>query len=410
MRGRLLSIALILALLFVIHAETKITFAQEIILHSFNGNNLNDGSQPFGGVAFDNAGNLYGTTFAGGTLGYGTVYKLTPGTTGWSETLLWNFNGGDGWWPKGKLIFDAEGNIYSTTWFGGFLGYGGVFELSPDGGSWTFRELHSFNHLDKDAINPSTGLVRDSSGNYYGNAPGGGLFTWGAVYEVSPDGYSWSEKLLHSFNLSGDGSEPFGELAIDGSGNLYGTTGYGGESTTCFGGCGTVFELSPQAGGEWTYKILHNFNNNNGANPFGGLLVDATGNLYGMTTQGGTYNYGSVFKLSPSANGWKETILHNFNSNGVDGNNPSGALVQDGAGNLYGATGSGGVYNQGTVFELSQTSQGGWKETILHSFNSDGVDGMSPGSGISLDSSGNLYGTTEAGGVYGQGTIYEVMH
>ena len=138
--------------------------------------------------------------------------------------------------------------------------------------------------------------------------------------------------------------------------------------------------------------------------------MDATGNLYGMTTQGGTYNYGSVFKLSPSASGWKETILHTFNSDGVDGNNPSGALVQDGAGNLYGATGSGGVYNQGTVFELSPTSQGGWKETILHSFNSDGVDGMSPGSGISLDSSGNLYGTTEAGGVYGQGTVYEVMH
>jgi uncharacterized repeat protein (TIGR03803 family) len=117
-----------------------------------------------------------------------------------------------------------------------------------------------------------------------------------------------------------------------------------------------------------------------------------------------------VFKLSPSASGWKETILHAFNSNGVDGNNPSGTLVQDGVGNLYGATGSGGAYSQGTVFELSPTSQGGWKETILHSFNPNGADGTSPGSGISLDSSGNLYGTTEAGGVFGQGTVYEVMH
>jgi uncharacterized repeat protein (TIGR03803 family) len=171
--------------------------------------------------------------------------------------------------------------------------------------------------------------------------------------------------------------------------------------------------LTQKAGGGWSEKVLRGFSGTDGANPAGGLIFDPSGNLYGMTSVGGAYNYGVVFELSPTmGGGWKEAILHSFNSNGIDGNAPSGSLIRDAAGNLYGVTGYGGAYNYGTVFELRHTAHG-WREKILHSFNNDGVDGYYPGTGgLIIDASGNLYGTTENGGAYGTpftgGTVFEI--
>jgi uncharacterized repeat protein (TIGR03803 family) len=159
-------------------------------------------------------------------------------------------------------------------------------------------------------------------------------------------------------------------------------------------------------------KVLHNFTTNSadGQDPYTGVILDPAGNLYGTTGQGGKYNFGIVYELTPVAGGgWQETILHNFSDNGIDGNSPSGPLTLDAAGNLYGTTSSGGAHGYGTVFKLTRTTRGGWQETILHNFNDDGIDGYFPGSGVVLDGSGNIYGTTGGGGAYGYGAVYQVV-
>jgi uncharacterized repeat protein (TIGR03803 family) len=297
--------------------------AQETILHSFNGNSEQDGNEPVGGVVLDHSGNIYGTTFNGGILGDGTVYELSQQSGEWKSTQLLNFNGWGGMFPTANLVFDASGNLYGTTFFGGALSHGNAFELSPSSEGWSESGLHSFSGTGNDGTYPRSSLVFDASGNAYGTTPGGGTHTWGTVYELSPvAGGGWIEKLLHNFNVT-DGSEPFANVILDASGNLYGTTQNGGASTTCSGGCGVVFKLSPKVGGGWGVKVLHSFNGTDGANPAGGLIFDAFGNLYGMTSVGGLYDYGGIYELSPtSGGGWKETILHNFNSNGIDGNAP----------------------------------------------------------------------------------------
>src|ERR1019366_934096 len=211
-------------------------------------------------------------------------------------------------------------------------------------------------------------------------------------------------KVLYSFIHNGtDGGFPQAGLIFDAAGNLYGTTSEGGTSSSCSGGCGTVFELTPTAGGGWTEKVLHNFNSNgtDGANPYAGLIFDAAGNLYGTTTVGGTYYYGTVFELTPTAGGgWTEKVLHSFNYNGTDGNNPQASLTIDAAGNLYGTTSGGGTYGnyKGTVFELTPAAGGDWTETVLHNF--VGPDGAAPLAGLIFDAAGNLYGTTSGGGTY----------
>jgi uncharacterized repeat protein (TIGR03803 family) len=215
------------------------------------------------------------------------------------------------------------------------------------------------------------------------------------------------ETLLHSFGNGGDGAYPSG-LVFDAAGNLYGTAATGGAYNW-----GTVFELSPQAGGGWTETILHNFNNNgDGLAPSVGLIFDAAGNLYGTTDAGGLYQNGTVFELEPGANGiWTEKILHDFNPNGKDGLAPQAGLVMDAAGNLYGTTYAGGRWNGGTAFELLPGADGTWTEQILHPFAyADGIDGTGPYPSLVFDAAGNLYGTTNGGGVYGSGTVFELTH
>jgi uncharacterized repeat protein (TIGR03803 family) len=264
---------------------------------------------------------LYGTTYYGGASGTGcggsgcgTVFQLAPGTNGkWTEKVLHSFkaNGKDGYNPDASLIFDAAGNLYGTTNAGGASDYGTVFELVPGrNGTWTETVLYSFGQ-GKDGTGPTAGLIFDTAGNLYGTTSAGGT----------------------------------GQCQ-DYNGNII--------------GCGTVFQLTPGTNGKWKEKVLHNFNYNgtDGNVPQAGLTFDLTGNLYGTTQFGGANGYGSVFQLTPGPNGrWRAKVLHSFNANGKDGYNPYASLIFDVAGNLYGTTvyggGSGGCGTAcGTVFEI----------------------------------------------------------
>jgi uncharacterized repeat protein (TIGR03803 family) len=209
-------------------------------------------------------------------------------------------------------------------------------------------------------------------------------------------------QVLHNFNGT-DGAYSQAGLIFDAAGNLYGTTAGGGTSFA-----GTVFELTPIAGGGWTEKVLHNFNNDgtDGYLLYAGLVMDAAGNLYGTTYEGGTYNGGTVFELTPTAGGgWTEQVLWSF-GNGTDGIEPQADLIFDAAGNLYGTTRVGGAYGPGTVFELTPTGSGGWTERVLHNFN--GMDGNNLSGGLIFDAAGNIYGTTGFGGTDDKGTVFEL--
>ena len=386
---------------------TAVLYAQETVLHSFNNS---DGQQPVGGLIFDGAGNLYGTTFYGGAYGAGTVYQLTPGTGGWTETVLHSFSdaGIGGSWPNDRVTMDASGNLYGTTFFGGASGVGTVFELSPgSGGIWTEKILHNFATDGSDGTYPHTSLIFDAAGNLYGTTAGGGASGDGTVFELSPaSGGGWNETV---FSFSGsNGAAPYGALIFDAAGNLYGTTANGGGSTACTAGCGTVFELMPNAGGGWTERVLHSFHKADGANPSAALVFDSAGFLYGIAGGGGAYNYGTVFELGRRADGsWRQRTLHNFNANGRDGYYPQGALILDAAGNLYGTASAGGAHGRGAAFELQRSLA--WSEKILYSFSrNSGGDDFDPFSGLIFDSAGNLYGTAESGGTQGYGAVFEI--
>jgi uncharacterized repeat protein (TIGR03803 family) len=424
MRGNRYSMGLKVALaIFTVALFVKSTWAadHETVLYSFQHRYSTDGAYPYTGVIVDAAGNLYGTTVSGGVADqalhqYGTVFELSPsGGGGWTEKLLHTFGkGADGQYPSTALIFDAAGNLYGCTSAGGMYGYGTVFELSPNpGGGWTEAVLYNFPNETNGS--PSGNLIFDDVGNLYGLA--------GGVFELSPNaGGSWTETVLYNFGNGADGQYPTG-LMMSRSGNLYGTTFEGGIYNNCYDGtaCGTVFELSPDGRGGWTEAVLHSFGNGtDGQSPFAGLIMDGAGNLYGTTNAGGIYNNcnygpitscGTAFELSPQlGGGWTETVLHNF-GNGTDGQNPESALSSDTAGNLYGTTQDGGLYGNGTVFELSPNPGGGWTETVLHSFNGNGMDGDFPYSaGVIVDTAGNLYGTTVIAGSHGTGAVFEITH
>jgi uncharacterized repeat protein (TIGR03803 family) len=285
-----------------------------------------------------------------------------------------------------------------------------VFELSPDGlGGWTETILHAFVRDGVDGAHPLGPVVFDAAGNLYGGTEQGGTGHVGTVYELTPVGDgTWTETILHNFVHDGtDGAYPTGAVALDAAGNLYGVTSGGGT-----GRYGTVFELTPGAGG-WTETILHNFarDGSDGAVPVS-LIMDAAGNLFGTTNSGSPLRHGAVFELSPSGGGtWTESILHGFQGGGPLSVSPS-ALTLDATGNLYGTTEYGGntqcPLGCGVVYELSPVASGPWTLTVLHSFQADGVDGTNPTAGVVLDSSGNVFGTTLVGGAYGTGTAFEI--
>jgi len=364
-----------------------------------------DGSFPHARLVLDLSGNLYGTTWAGGAYSNGTVFQLTPNADGgWSKSVLHSFHITDGNTPYAGLILDQAGNLYGTTMFGGTYDYGAVFELSPNGdGSWSEKVLHSFNNDFKDGSVLSGGLIFDKAGNLYGTTTGGGTYNAGTVFRLTPnaDG-SWQESILHSFN-GYDGSAPWCDLILDRIGNLYGTTIYGGDS-----GFGTAFKLTPNGGG-WQEILLHSFTGQDGEMPISGLIFDLTGNLYGTTIYGGPYDlrYGVVFELTPKGNdGWSETVLHSFNNDGKDGFVPNADLIFDWSGNLYSTTQLGGADEYGTVFKLKRGGKGVWKETLVHSFRDH--PGATSFAGLIFDGRGNLYGTTAGDGKTTFGTVFKV--
>jgi uncharacterized repeat protein (TIGR03803 family) len=377
--------------------------------------NFADGSGdvPAVGPIFDTAGNLYGTTSHEGACGAGSVYQLTPASNGtWNENILYSFPAGVKFDPApSNLIFDAAGNLYGETQYGGASGFGTIFELSRSGGSWTETDIYTFAG-ESDGANPQGGLILDQAGNLYGTTQTGGTSCersgCGTVFELSHSGGGWKKTILYQF-LGGatDGEDPTAGLIFDAAGNLYGTTLGGGihGGNNCGIGCGGVFELSPSSRG-WKESVLYFFTetHGDGAIPFGGLVVDAAGNLYGTTYSGGTQSEacgigcGTVFEISPVNGGWKETVLYKFAQSG----NPLASLVFDHAGNLYGTTPS-------LVFELSPVSGGGWSETTAYSFGDFGSgDGYYAEGSLIVDPGGNLYGTTAGGGSTGGGTVFEI--
>jgi len=376
--------------------------------------NFKDGANPYASLTFDSFGNLYGTTYNGGPDGgFGEVFELIPNASGgWTETVLHSFDccSADGNFPLGGVIVDGAGNVFGTSWSGG-ANYGTVFELTPSSaGTWTETIIHDFQGTDGGL---PIGNLLPFRGNLYGTTEAGGTGEVGVAYELSPssDG-TWKETVLHNFaGGANDGSGLWGALVADPAGNLYGTT-YEGGSTQCpyATGCGTVFELSPGSSG-WTEKIIYAFQDTGGDGryPEASLVFDSAGNLFGTTTGGGVSYFGTLFELSPQRNGtWSEKVIYSFR--GPDGSYPTAALTLDSSGNLYGTTHRGGAHNYGTIFKVTPSGNSSWKTTVLHSFNKSQGGGAEPQASVTLDHSGNIYTTTTTAGAYGEGTVFEVPH
>jgi uncharacterized repeat protein (TIGR03803 family) len=404
MRNNLVVILSVLLLVIGASAGT------ETVLWSFGG--IGDPPYPQGYLISDDVGNLYGLT--GGIDNEGTVFKLSPiGNGGWKEVVLYRFRprgSGDGNAPQGGLVRDEDGNLYGVTWAGGAYDLGTVYQLSPNSsGTWTEILIHTFGGTG-DGYNPVSGLTMDKRGNLYGTT-NWGPNSWGTVYELSRDsGDRWTETILHSFIAQEDGANPYSGVILDKAGNLYGTTFVGGRY-----GAGTVYTVEHTKNG-WTEKVLHSFNAADGREPLGGdLAFDDDGNLYGTTAYGGSNGNGTVWELMRSPTGHLsfhgEKVLYSFGLQGSgDGFFPYAGVKIGKHGNLYGVTPDGGQSSWGAVFELVKPKDGpwkdGWKEKILYSF-TGGIDGGCT-YGDLLRENGHLYGAGKCGGAYDGGVVFEV--
>ncbi len=420
------------------------------LLYSFTGSNWNgDGRNPENaGLIKDSAGNLYGTTSGGGDNGCGTVYELSPPSTpggSWTETVLYSFappsNPNDGCGPEAGLVMDSNGNLYGTTSGGGNFAWinqqaeylGTVFMLARQaGGAWSEGVIYAFTG-GSDGWYPQGGLaLREVTGDIqlFGTTINGGDNTYGTLFEVELSGVTpgvicggscgITLKTLHAFGaFAGDGTyaEQQGSLVFDTSGDLFGTTNGGGANSS-----GSVFEWATSPG---SYAVIYSFGAtaNDGVDPYADLAIDSAGNLFGTTQSGGGFDYGTVFKLSPPSTpggDWTETPLYSFGGYSNDAKRPQAPVVIDASGNLYGVAYGGytGIINGyamcdqgcGTVFELVKSSDG-YTEKVLHYFAVSSGDGVLPQGNLVLDSTGNLYGTTEFGGANGgegDGTVFEI--
>jgi uncharacterized repeat protein (TIGR03803 family) len=390
-------------------------------------------------------------------------------------SVIHSFTGGaDGANPYAALTVDRAGKLYGTTFFGGDgpcndevgdLGCGVVFRLANSGSGWILTPLYSFQgNVNNDGAGPYAGVAISPSGKIFGTTAAGGEVMCsvqstpgcGTVFSLTPppslcktSTCPWTETVLFRFTFGTDGWYPQGTVALDSMGNLYGTTYYGGNSAQngtvyqlipsgngwhenvlySFAGdndggnpvagltldtsgnlygttssSGTIFQLAKTESG-WTKNTLHTFTGESGGlNPFAGLIFDPAGNLYGAASGGGSGDSGTVFELSPSMGSWTFATLYGGFTGGM-GAGPRGTLVMDSSGNLYGTTNESGANQFGSVFELS-LSNGGWTYTDLHDFN--GSDGKYPVGGLVIDRAGNLYGTTTAGGIDGYGVVFKI--
>jgi len=401
----ILALALVFTLaIFAAPAAQAQTFQ---VLHEFTGGA--DGAEPFyAGLTIDAAGNLYGTTYYGGGgpgWGYGTVFELKHSGSAWIFTSLYRFaDGNAGTNPAGRVALAQDGTLYGTTVECQTDCYGTVFHLRPPAQApksamapWDMTVLYRFHG--SDGAYPQGDLTFDRSGSVYGTTTDGGGGQ-GAIYELTPSGDSWTEAVLYSPQDYGrDGRLPYGGVVFDPTGNLYGTFSESGPY-----GSGTVYQLSPSESG-WTERTIHAFTgllNGGGSGPLDGLILDQFGNLYGTTNgfQGGGC---TVYELTPSDNSWGFDKLYDWKIWGNGG--PISKLARDAAGNLYGTTYAGGAFGCGSIFKLTP-SDGGWTYTSLHEFtDSDGCGSMGT---LVFDSNGNLYGTTAGGGAYYWGVVFEI--
>jgi uncharacterized repeat protein (TIGR03803 family) len=398
---------LLSALAVIAIAATPAAQAQPAftVLHSFTG--AGDGGNPITGLTIDAAGNLYGTTFNGG-VGFGTVFRLRHNGSGWVLTPLYRFAGGnDGAYPYARVSIAQDGTLYGTTEAGGNAngsGWGTIFHLKPAPvaprnalAPWIETVLYSFTG-GNDGAKPQGDLLIEPSGNIYGTAISGGTGD-GVVYELAPSGGNWTESVLYAAQDS-TGTLPWGGVVSDAAGNLYGVFENSGPN-----GVGAVYQLSPSGSG-WTEQTIHAFTyvGSDGGFPYGGLILDSSGNLYGTTSSGGASGGGTAFELTPDNGGWAFNALYGFVGSNSTG--PKDKLIMDAAGNLYGTTYSEGAFGNGSVFELSP-SNNGWIYTSLHDF-TGGSDGALPISSLIFDRSGNLYGTAESGGASGNGVVFQI--
>jgi len=425
---------LVFAIILTFSGGTLVASSTPWVIHSFAGGTA-DGDRPFAGLISDAAGNLYGTTVNGGNspncyfsvkAGCGTVFELVRPTTQdgiWTESVLYSFQGltdGDG--PVGGVIFDRAGNLYGTTSGGGENSVcpncGTVFELNPPsstGGAWTETILYRFQGSDGGFSQGS--LLFDKAGNLYGTTASGGIFA-GIVFELSPpssSGGSWTETVIHNFTGGADGFAPQSGLIIDQSGALYGTASAGGYLSCSGLGCGVVFRLSPptSSGGQWSEHVLYKFGirPHDARFPSGTLVFDGAGNLYGTADGGGASHLGAIFELirpADSLGTWTETLLYSFAGGKKDGSYPQNNLAFDGQGALYGVTDGGGGGSGGgacsggcgTIFKLvpPAVSGGAWTEQVLHRFGYQIDDGFAPTLAGLIRVGNTFYGTTTYGG------------
>src|SRR5271166_201225 len=415
-RTAVAGLALAIAFVLTVGATEAVQAQTFTVIHNFVGGL--DGSEPAAGLSIDGAGNLYGTTFEGDAL-TGTVFKLTYKSSAWimKPLFLFTAGGSGGAIPYARVILGKDGTLYGTTGYGGNPqncgdGCGVVFNLKPTPTPpttpltpWVETPLYRFGG-GSDGANPyGADLIFDQAGNLYGatyNGAGNCTGGCGTVYKLTPSNGSWAETLLYSFAQGGDGQHPWGGVIFDQSGNLCGTTVYGGAY-----GNGAIYKLTPSGSG-WTESILYSFTGAaDGANPYAGLISDQADNLFGATSTGGSGNGGTVFELARSNGSWEFNLLYSFTgASGQFAAGPVANLAFDSTGNLYGTTHGDGPYNYGAVFKLTPAN-GTWSYTSLHDF-TGGNDGGYPRSNITFDKNGNMYGTAAEGGTMDFGVVFEI--
>lgn len=379
------------------------------VLYSFTGQS--DGSTPLAGVTMDVAGNFYGTTSVGGQYGFGSVYRMVHSGSSWTFYPLYSFKGEtqltlDGAQPYSRVTIGPDGVLYGTTFSGGngqgcrdLHGCGTVYKLQQSiTGAWTDKMIFQFGYYD--GYGPLYGdVLFDQAGNLYGSTPYGGANLMGTVYRLNPDNGAWTETVIHSFS-GADGSTPLNGPAMDAAGNLYGTTSVGGAN-----GWGTVYRLQP-SGSSWDESVLHSFQGgSDGMAASSGIAIDQSGNLYGATEAAGSNGGGTAFELTLNNGEWSSSTLFSFYSASPAGSYRT--LVRDAAGNLYGTSASGGANQRGSVFRLTLSGDS-WIYTSLHDF-TGGADGEYPYGSLSFDANGDIYGTASAGGMYGNGVVFEII-
>ena len=396
-----IAVTLLLMVILVSAASASTTR----VIYSFAGGN--DGAYADTDLVADSAGNLYGTSVQDGRFGSGTVFRLSPSANGWTHTVLYSFTGGaDGGEPYKGVTLDSAGNLYGTAVTGGTGpcegGCGVVYQLTRSSGGWIQKVIHNFTGAD--GSGPGSPVSFDVHGNLYGMTPTGGTNGLGTIYQLRPSATgNWTLNVIHTFTGTPDGSGGSAGRLIFRSGQLYGVATTGGAN-----GAGTAFRLSRTPVGEWNIQILYAFKGQPDASfPYGGLLFDTAGNLYGTSYYGGTNGLGAVYKLAYKSGVWTESVLYSFQG-GSDGSSPISTLVPDSSGNLYGTTSEGGISTGcgcGTIFRLAPAANATWTEVILYRFHG-APDGAFPYNGM-LAIGVKFYGTTTQGGVGGDGAIFE---